>query len=844
MKRGIIFTTLMIVIIVLTGFVVRDFSTPEWKKYQEKFFKLSLKIAKSNYDDAIKNKKYNDLTTNVNQSGKEREQFNKEFIELEKDVNNSEKQIASIVNNIADLHIAMENYIVKYKVEYNASYQNSIEKVKDTRLKEFIIKEQDLMRQRDNFVSALKGKAVKLNILKLQKAKTEKTGEKTNADEDFWANRMAEIKNSKYEIQQVYNPDLKITDRCITCHLGARDDMYRNQPVPFNVHSGNYLVNHPVEKFGCTVCHGGEGYGTTVKGGHGREHAWQKKLLPLKYVESTCIKCHEDYPVLETKSLTKGRDLFLKIGCFGCHKGMNDIDDDRLSIAPPLSDVKAKIINLKWVKMWLEDPLKYNPDTYHPNFSLTGKEIDGVISFLFSNQPKVKINPVKLNGTSVKKGESLFISRGCMGCHSTRKNDKSIFFNVPNLNGIGSKVSADWLYGWVKDPFFYNKKSRMPKLDIKDDEIKDIVKYLTTLKENEKQLSNIDVKYSSDKNIIEKGKDIFTIYSCFGCHEMTGFEKAISTAPDLALFAGKNIEELSFGFKNIPHTKWDWAFNKLKDPRQFSTPSISLMMGKFPLKDDDIDHLITLILGERNLIFNQEYRIRNNDNSYIVGEAKKIISFYNCQACHVIENDNMKKTRSIRNYLDMGSKYPPILTDAGTRLKPEWLFQFLMKPHIVRSYLEIRMPSFNMTHDTASIISRYLFMISKSKVMKPTDYSETSQIFSKISVDKYERGKNIFELYQCNECHTLYSFYDKKEKQLAPRLSQLAGRLRPEEAVAFLKDPTGFLGRDTYMPSFFYRDDQPIINNADNVISDVVYYLYNLGEKPDVLFLNNKVKGK
>ena len=67
---------------------------------------------------------------------------------------------------------------------------------------------------------------------------------------------------------------------------------------------------HPTEKFGCTICHGGQGSATDFtlaahtpndrKVKHEWEHAlgwesshfWDYPMLPKRFVESSCLKCH------------------------------------------------------------------------------------------------------------------------------------------------------------------------------------------------------------------------------------------------------------------------------------------------------------------------------------------------------------------------------------------------------------------------------------------------------------------------------------------------------------------------------------------------------------------------
>ena len=70
-------------------------------------------------------------------------------------------------------------------------------------------------------------------------------------------------------IKQTIVNDLRRVDRCTTCHLAIDKPQLALAEEPFTAHPGQFLQWHPVEKFGCTVCHGGQGLATDVKAAHG-----------------------------------------------------------------------------------------------------------------------------------------------------------------------------------------------------------------------------------------------------------------------------------------------------------------------------------------------------------------------------------------------------------------------------------------------------------------------------------------------------------------------------------------------------------------------------------------------
>ena len=108
------------------------------------------------------------------------------------------------------------------------------------------------------------------------------------------------------------------------------------------VPAGLYLDGngpHPINSFGCTICHGGQGSGDRLhlrlaraqrpeaEGGvggtkyHWHEiHHWDEPMLPRRFIESSCLKCHHQVTdVPQAKKLQAGYERIVKYGCTGCH---------------------------------------------------------------------------------------------------------------------------------------------------------------------------------------------------------------------------------------------------------------------------------------------------------------------------------------------------------------------------------------------------------------------------------------------------------------------------------------------------------------------------------------------
>lgn len=184
---------------------------------------------------------------------------------------------------------------------------------------------------------------------------------------------------------------------------------------------------HPAEKFGCSSCHQGQGSATSftlashAPNSSDQEREWKKKyaweanhywdfpMLPKRFTESSCLKCHHEVTDLvssdnrvEAPKLLKGFHTIQDVGCFGCHeiqgrKGGRAVGPDlRLESSPPLEELEpgqraliegdpetapgnyrkvgpslfrlSEKTNEDFVRKWIYSPRSFRPDTKMPHY--------------------------------------------------------------------------------------------------------------------------------------------------------------------------------------------------------------------------------------------------------------------------------------------------------------------------------------------------------------------------------------------------------------------------------------------------------------------------------------------
>ena len=126
----------------------------------------------------------------------------------------------------------------------------------------------------------------------------------------------------RVQLKQIAIPPLNVVDRCVTCHNGVDDPRMKDLPQPNRTHPGNILDRHPVDRFGCTICHHGQGLATTFADAKADDVYWDYPLLPPELTQATCATCHDidRLPADQVPLLRIGAQLYRQRSCGSCHK--------------------------------------------------------------------------------------------------------------------------------------------------------------------------------------------------------------------------------------------------------------------------------------------------------------------------------------------------------------------------------------------------------------------------------------------------------------------------------------------------------------------------------------------
>jgi mono/diheme cytochrome c family protein len=311
------------------------------------------------------------------------------------------------------------------------------------------------------------------------------------------------------QIRQIQLPELNRVDRCTTCHLGTEDPSYGGYPQPYAYHPGH--EQHPFDKFGCTVCHRGQGRATTKEAAHGHVAHWNEPMLPLAYIQASCGQCHQASENPAAPLLARGALLFETRGCVGCHKiaGTGGV------VGPALDTVGARR-DPAWLKAHFKDPASVTPGSGMPPQKFDEPDLEAITLFLLSQNGQsvsgyyasMKVIP------NVLEGRRLFLQKGCFSCHSVGGQGGKI---GPNLDDVSLRRSPDWIMKHFRDPQAVTPGSVMPKFGFSEIQIRALTEFVLHLRDQQIALS-----LPTLLKPVERGQEVFRKYGCAGCHGQEG----------------------------------------------------------------------------------------------------------------------------------------------------------------------------------------------------------------------------------------------------------------------------------------------------------------------------------
>ena len=377
----------------------------------------------------------------------------------------------------------------------------------------------------------------------------------------------------------------------------------RGVPQPYATHPRLDLFvgdssPHPMKNFGCTICHQGQGSATSFKWSshtpntpkqahewhdeHGwfNNHHWIQPMLPARFEESSCLKCHhqvvdlepsEKFPEPPAPKLVEGYHLIRQYGCYGCHEingwaGPEKRIGPDMRVEPTYHEVAEALAADPGLKdmgetftRWVTD-VRSGPDSHESRVRLrdaldrdAAAGADAKLSGR-SHQLAAVLKDPETPGTLPKVG--------------------------PSLRHVASKVGFDWLYSWLRNPQEFRPSTKMPRFfglwshlegkQLEESkryeplEIRSMVHYLTTSSAPFEYVKPFDgVTATADA---ARGRKVVQLRGCLACHQHDDFPEATSMhGPNLSRIGGKAA--------SLPQGR-QWLYSWLREPSRYHPKTI------------------------------------------------------------------------------------------------------------------------------------------------------------------------------------------------------------------------------------------------------------------------------
>ncbi len=599
----------------------------------------------------------------------------------------------------------------------------------------------------------------------------------------------ADAADQQKSLNQYWVPQLNRSEQCTTCHQEAT----KSEPVQSlasHLHGLDPLIPHHNKDWGCTVCHRGQGAAVDKEGAHQPKVPTEQPLLPIRYIQASCGSCHPtDLP--DTPNLNHGRQLLSDYGCVACHR-LEGIERPTM-LASDLTNIGAKV-SPAWIYKWLKEPYTitdssgktvvngYQTHSRMPQFQLDEKELRSLCAFL-SSLHAAPVKPYKFDPQVlaalesspdvVEQGEARFREMFCTTCHPVavvRAGETKLIGGEigPELTKVGSKVNADWLVAWLRNPQAYLPKSKMPRYEWSDRDLYVVTRYIRTKLADSDLLSDVPKIATPSPEEIRFGRRVFLKKGCGSCHAVEGMKLQEDFGPNLSHVGSEYVSHLQFGKSEIPRNLTDYIRAKISAPASVNP---SAEMPQFGLESADLDALTTAMLGMTGPPSSSEMERlvapRTKAEFHPGGAFEPVYERYKCYVCHQFNGH--------------GGTLAPDLTYEGSRAQRQWMMDFLKNPQTLRPTLILRMPQFNMTDQEASILADYMTASLQSPSVPPANKDATP-----FTSQMAAQGKTLYEVkYQCQSCHTIGT----TGGYVGPDLSNVGNWMTPSWIAGWLKDP-------------------------------------------------------
>ncbi len=655
-----------------------------------------------------------------------------------------------------------------------------------------------------------------------------------------------------------------LTDRCESCHVGMNPKyvpatltvtkadlgLQRSNDAPFSSHPDQQLFTwHPLDKFGCSPCHGGNGRALdSVELAHGRYEHW---LWPLNYpenYEAGCQQCHSaDAWTEHAPALNEAKILYRDRGCIGCHNyaGFDNQGEQ-------LQDTEREIASLE------KD--KADDNQQIPLLNKQGDQApdNATAQRLYAEATNLTVTVSKIDA-SVQQLDEL--------SHSLQQEVKRV---GPDLKEVRMKLNPEWIPYWLGHTWNFDPTAQMPQFRLQPDEIEAISAFIW------QQGLKGPALDKQPKGDAAKGKDLFDSLGCLACHSIG--EGSQKIGGDIADNLSREGEKANYDYivrwihnPRIRTAPYDPYLHRDLTPADYSKKGLPFVfdidhstspvdghelvvqqqtiMPDFRLSWEEARDIASFLMTQKDASAHYDAAPFMNDTS-LYEKGRTLVEHYGCAGCHEITGlEDASKigtdltqegskpigrfdfallyTKAQDGMLPDGQKDP-----RGSWYDPKGFFDAkLADPAIFDEGKykpdpmdRLRMPKPNVSQQQIDDLTSFLLGSTESTLPPSYQYAPTDEQRKAI-----QDGWWIVTKYNCIGCHQidigeksvlmgLPQYQGDNAINLPPVLTSEGARVNPEWLKSFLANPalsTTDTDRDgvrsylkVRMPTFFLSDDE------------------------------------
>ena len=192
-------------------------------------------------------------------------------------------------------------------------------------------------------------------------------------------------------------------------------------------------------------------------------------------------------PASDYRPAGQAGKLMTDLACFSCHR----INGHGGDMAPDLT-WEGSSVQRDWLVQFLKNPGTLRPALIRrmPKFNFSDSEINELTDYIMTvyQSPTVDRDSMPLTGYpqgQVELGKQLFYGKySCQSCHIVdTKTDKG--YIGPTLTHVGSRLTAAWIYQWMKNPQSLRPGTVEPNRAMSDEDARALTAFLISQKGKE-----------------------------------------------------------------------------------------------------------------------------------------------------------------------------------------------------------------------------------------------------------------------------------------------------------------------------------------------------------------------